>query len=161
MLIPDSASEIKKTMSEFLSQGINIEEFVSNPTPIKGVSTSITGFVGLAEYGPVGGLPVLVRNFNEFKKIFGGYLSKEQFGKFRFLAYAVEHYFANGGKCCYISRVVPKDAKPWSCTLEGRQLKLIAKSPGVWGNKLRVSFTPLLHDKLDIRIGYVDTDIAE
>ncbi len=54
MLIPDSASEIKKTMSEFLSQGINIEEFVSNPTPIKGVSTSITGFVGLAEYGPVG-----------------------------------------------------------------------------------------------------------
>lgn len=109
----------------------------------------------------MGGLPVLVRSNNEFKQIFGGYLSKEQFGNFRFLAYAVEHYFANGGNCCYISRVVPKDAKPWSCTLEGRQLKLTAKSPGVWGNKLRVSFTPLLYDKFDIRIGYVDTDIAE
>ncbi len=54
MLILDIVSEVRKTMSEFSSPGINIEEFVSNPTPIKGVSTSITGFVGLAECGPVG-----------------------------------------------------------------------------------------------------------
>ena len=64
-----------------------MEEFESGGKPMEGVSTSTAGFVGLAERGPVGGVPVLVTNFADFKRKFGGYLSAAEFGSYRFLSY--------------------------------------------------------------------------
>ena len=61
-----------------------MEEFESGAKPMEGVGTSTAGFVGLAERGPVVGLPQLVTNFSDFKRIYGGYLSDHEFGGYRF-----------------------------------------------------------------------------
>ena len=98
-------------MAEYLSPGVYVEEFDSGSKPMEGVGTSTAGFIGLAERGPVEGLPQLVTNFSDFKRKYGGYLSENEFGEYRFLAYAVEHFFINGGARCFIVRVAPEDAK--------------------------------------------------
>lgn len=102
----------------------------------EGVSTGTAGFVGLAERGPAGGLPVLVTSYSEFTKTFGGFLAESRFGDYRFLAYCVEQYFNNGGSRCYVSRVVPKNAETAFHILQNGelQLRLTAKNPGDWGN---------------------------
>jgi len=139
-------------MAEYLSPGVYVEGFDSGSRPMEGVSTSTTGFVGLAERGPAGGLPVLVTNYSEFARIFGGFLPENQFGDYRFLAYSVYQYFVNGGSRCYISRVVPKNAETASYIQQSEQLylKLTAKNPGAWGNKVKVSFTPSSKGKTQI-----------
>ena len=82
-------------MAEYLSPGVYVEEFESGGKPMEGVSTSTAGFIGLAERGPVEGLPQLVTSFADFKRKYGSYLSENEYGEYRFLAYAVEHFFIN------------------------------------------------------------------
>lgn len=138
-------------MAEYLSPGVYVEEFDSGSVPMEGVSTSTTGFIGLAERGPVGGVPVLITNFGEFTRKYGGFLPEAQFGDYRFLAYAVYHYFVNGGSKCYISRVVPADAKTASFKKEeGLELSVSAKNPGAWGNKVSLNFSPSSKAKTQI-----------
>ena len=60
-------------MPQYLSPGVYIEELVG-PHPIQGVSTSITGMVGVTVRGPADGKPKLVTNFNDYQRIFGGFL---------------------------------------------------------------------------------------
>ncbi len=127
-------------MAEYLSPGVYVEEFESGGKPMEGVGTSTAGFVGLAEKGPVGGTPQLITNFADFKRKYGGFLSENEFGEYRFLAYAVEHFFVNGGTRCYISRVAPKSAKCASAVIG--ELEFIAKDPGVWGDNLSLKITP-------------------
>jgi len=130
-------------MAEYLTPGVYVEEFDSGSVPMEGVSTSTTGFIGLAEKGPVGGLPVLITNFGDFTRTFGGFLPENKFGEYRYLAYAVNHYFVNGGSRCYVTRVVPGDAKTASYQkTEGLELDISAKNPGDWGNKVSLTFTP-------------------
>jgi len=141
-------------MPEYLSPGVYIEEFESGGKPMEGVSTSTAGFLGLAEKGPAEGLPELVTNFGDFLRIFGSYLSESAFEENRYLAYAVEHFFINGGSRCYVMRVVPPDAKAASNYTEETQesliLKISARTPGLWGDKLRVLFTPASKAKTPI-----------
>jgi len=130
-------------MPEYLSPGVYVEEFDSGPTPMQGVSTSVAGFVGLAEKGPVIGAPVLVTSVADFTRKFGGYLQTSEFGEYRFLAHAVNHFFINGGSKLFISRVAPSDAKSASfASTDGKSLKIEAKNPGVWGNLISISFEP-------------------
>ena len=96
-----------KCMAEYLSPGVYVEEFESGGKPMEAVGTSTAGFVGLAVRGPVEGVPQLITNFSEFKRTYGGYLSENEFGEYRFLAYAVEHFFVNGGSRCFVARVAP------------------------------------------------------
>jgi len=123
-----------------------MEEFESGGKPMEGVSTSTAGFLGLAEKGPAEGLPELVTNFGDFLRIFGGYLSENAFEEYRYLAYAVEHFFINGGSRCYVMRVIPPDAKAATNFTEETQdslvLRISARTPGMWGDKLRLLFTP-------------------
>lgn len=130
-----------------------MEEFESGGKPMEGVSTSTAGFVGLAGRGPVEGLPQLVTNFSDFKRKYGSYLSENEYGEYRFLAYAVEHFFINGGSRCFISRVAPGDAK---CSVgcapdsETPVLKLTAKNPGKWGDSIRAVVTPASKAKTQV-----------
>ena len=131
-------------MAEYLSPGVYVEEFESGGKPMEGVSTSTAGFIGLAERGPVEGVPQLVTNFSDFKRIYGGYLSESEFGEYRFLAYAVEHFFINGGSRCFVSRVAPGDAKcaeGFAPAQEGAALIFTAKNPGLWGDNIRVTIS--------------------
>ena len=123
-----------------MSPGVYVEEFESGPRPMEGVSTSTAGFIGLAQKGPVMGQPVLVTNFSDFYRKYGGYLSEIEWGEYRHLAYSVEQFFVNGGSRCYIMRVAPGDATIASnCELEsGSVLAFSAKDPGEWGNGVSI-----------------------
>lgn len=140
-------------MAEYLSPGVYVEEFDSGSKPMEGVGTSTAGFIGLAQRGMTAGLPQLVTNFADFKRKYGGYLSENEFGDYRFLAYAVEHFFVNGGSRCFVMRVAPEDAKEAVGYLpkeEGAVLKITAKNPGSWGNQLQVTVTPASKAKTQI-----------
>lgn len=142
-----------ENMAEYLSPGVYVEEFESGGKPMEGVGTSTAGFIGLAERGPIEGLPQLVTNFADFKRKYGGYLSENEFGEYRFLAYAVEHFFVNGGARCFISRVAPADGK---CAVgaspdpENPVIRLTAKNPGVWGDSIRAVVTPASKAKTQV-----------
>ena len=139
-------------MAEYLSPGVYVEEFESGGKPMEGVGTSTAGFIGLAEKGAVEGVPQLVTNFADFKRKYGGYLSESEFGEYRFLAYAVEHFFINGGSRAFISRVAPKDAKCASGAVPAAApaLSITAKNPGAWGNNISVVITPSSKAKTQI-----------
>ncbi len=73
---------------------------------MEGVGTSTAGFIGMAEKGKVSGTPEFVTSFADFNRKFGGYLPETTYGEYRYLAYAVEQFFANGGSRCYVMRTV-------------------------------------------------------
>ena len=137
-------------MPEYLSPGLYVEEFGSGARPMEGVSTSITGFTGLAIKGPVGGVPQLVTNMADFRRKYGDYLTENEFGGYRFLSYAVEHFFVNGGSRAFISRVAPSDAARAESVTDG-VLTFRAANAGAWGNKLSVVATPASKVKTQIQ----------
>ncbi|MEM7585305.1 MAG: phage tail sheath subtilisin-like domain-containing protein [Acidobacteriota bacterium] len=106
----------------------------ADPRVLEGVRTDIAGFVGIAARGPVQ-QPVRVESWGQFTSIFGGHLSHA------YLAYAVEGFFANGGRTCWVVRVAdPLAATPAEVDLldgQGRVgLRLEASSPGAWGRQI-------------------------
>lgn len=140
-------------MAEYLSPGVYVEEFDSGPTPMQGVGTSTAGFIGVAERGPVVGSPVLVTGPADFTRKFGGYLHESEFGQYRFLAHAVNHFFANGGSRAFIMRVAPPDAKTAKVvTKKGKEsvLDIQAKDPGAWGNSVVITFEEVTNNKTQI-----------
>lgn len=96
-------------MPEYAAPGVYIEEMPA-PQSIQGVSTSTAGFVGATRKGPTSGLPVLVTSFKDFVTKFGDYLPEDPWGNARYLAYAVNGFFSNGGQVAYVKRVVSDDA---------------------------------------------------
>lgn len=132
-------------MAEYLSPGVYVEEFESGAKPMEGVGTSTAGFVGLAQRGPVEGVPQLITNFSDFRRTYGDYLSQNEFGDYRFLAYAVESFFTNGGSRCFVTRVAPSDAKCSTGYAPSKECPVItfqAKNPGVWGDDISIVLRP-------------------
>lgn len=133
-------------MAEYLAPGVYMEEFESGPRPMAGVSTSTAGFIGLAERGPTKGTPQLVTNPADFKRKYGGYLSETEYGNYRFLAYAVDQFFLNGGSRCFVMRVCLPDAKVAEGVLvKGAEAPLVsvsAKNEGAWGNDIKIVCRP-------------------
>lgn len=142
-------------MPEYLSPGVYVEEFDSGPVPMAGVSTSTAGFLGVAERGAVEGLPVLITGIADFQRSYGGYLSENAFGQYRYLAYAVEHFFGNGGSRCYVMRVAPETAKT-AANMKAEDLEkatgliIHARNPGQWGNRIVIRFIPASKAKTQI-----------
>lgn len=138
-------------MAEYLSPGVYVEEFDSGAQPLEGASTSTAGFIGLAQRGAVAGLPLLITSIADFQRNFGSYLSENAFGSYRYLAYAVDQFFTNGGSRCYVMRVAPSDAKPAvNKTPEAATLAITAKNPGTWGNQIRIGIVPSSKAKTQI-----------
>src|SRR5215203_2484701 len=86
-------------MPEYLAPGVYVEEISTGPRPIQGVSTSVAGFVGLAERGP--------DQRAEFASSWIAY--QRWFGRWTpgvsFLADAVQGFFDNGGRRAFVARV--------------------------------------------------------
>ena len=135
-------------MAEYLSPGVYVEEYDSTPRAIEGVGTSTAGFVGMAVKGPTIGAPSLVTSFADFTRQFGGYLSEYSHGEYRYLAYSVEQFFANGGTRCYVARVIPENATIASA--EQGILKLTAANEGRWGNRIRVTLASANRRKMQL-----------
>lgn len=86
--------------------GVLCETRISNlgPRPLR---LDVAGFVGLAERGPLD-VPVMVEDFSQYRLIFGGDLPLARVeGRplFAHLPRAVEAFFENGGRRCYVVRV--------------------------------------------------------
>ena len=135
-------------MAEYLSPGVYVEEYESSPRSIEGVGTSTAGFIGMTVKGPAIGAPSLVTSFADFQRQFGGYLSEYTHGDYRYLAYAVEQFFTNGGTRCFVTRVVPEDAKAAAAKVGG--LSLSAANEGKWGNRILVSFATANSRKMQL-----------
>jgi phage tail sheath protein FI len=80
-----------------INPGVYIEK-IQSTSPIIDVSTNFAGFIGETEKGPT--KPTLISNWTEYQQIFGSF-----FGANKFLPFAVQGFFLNGGVRCYISRV--------------------------------------------------------
>src|SRR5438045_3654263 len=92
-------------MPEYLAPGVYIEELPGQRT-IEGVSTSVAGFVGMTERGPIEGPPVLCTSFGQFQQQFGGYLQRQTDanGEHGLLPIAIEQFFDNGGQLAFVVR---------------------------------------------------------
>src|SRR5438105_8506628 len=98
-------------MPSYLAPDVYVEEVDSGNKPIEGVSTSVTGFVGVTQRGPSSGLPQLVTSFSEFQQLYGSYFDfGAAFAGHNTLPYSVEGFFNNLGSLLYISRVLPAGA---------------------------------------------------
>lgn len=135
-------------MAEYLSPGVYVEEYESSPRAIEGVGTSTAGFIGLAARGPTAGAPALVTSFADYQRQFGGFLSEYTHGEYRYLPYAVEQFFANGGTRCFISRVIPEDAE--TASAGSGVLTLRSANEGQWGNRIVVSFASVNRRRMQL-----------
>lgn len=96
--------------------------------------TDIAGFVGIAQRGPLH-TPTKVESWIQFTSEFGTHIPQG------YLAYAVEGFFANGGRTCWIVRVAaPDEARAAWIVLADEQgvpfVRLTATSPGTWAHQV-------------------------
>lgn len=148
-------------MPEYLAPGVYIEEIEIGAKPIEGVSTSTAGFLGQTERGPTA--PRLVTSFDAFQWIYGGFIENS------YLAYAVQGFFANGGRRCFIGRIVAMGATGASAPLtasgeNSQPISVMAIGPGPWGNRVRVKVedaalqTPSESDLFKLTVEYLKRD---
>ncbi len=154
-------------MPEYLAPGVYVEEIEIGAKPIEGVSTSTLGFLGETERGPVA--PRLITNFEEFRRVYGGYIPKS------YLPYALEGFFGNGGKRAFIARIVGLGSKYATLGIQGVEggapapadpgkgkdkapapakgaaavFTLRAVGPGEWGNQVAVKIEPASLDNMN------------
>jgi uncharacterized protein len=131
-------------MPEYLYPGVYVEEVDTGNKPIEGVSTSTVGFLGIAERGPTS--PTLVTSFGDYTRAYGSYVKEGETD--RYLTYAVEGFFQNGGKRCFVQRVFRSNAKRSRATTGG--MTIWAIGPGLSGNNVayQVSNAGLLDPNL-------------
>ena len=114
--------------------GVYIEEVTSGARPLDAVGTSTAAFVGLTQKGPAEA--TRVTSWSEFQRLYGGFIVDG------WLPHSVFQFFNNGGRQCYIVRVIPDDVAVADVTVKNRAatagpgVKFAAKSPGTWGNYL-------------------------
>lgn len=128
-------------MPEYLSPGVYIEEIPRGPRPIEGVATSIAGFVGGAERGPEA--VRLIGSQTEFERWYGAAVPD-----LSFMPDAVTGFFANGGRNCFVTRVVPDGSDFAQLPLPGGGVQLAAIGRGAWGNRMFIKVEDATRDVL-------------
>jgi Bacteriophage tail sheath protein len=99
-------------MPEYLAPGVYVEEVSFRSKSIEGVSTTTTGFIGPARYGPVDLEPDIITSLGEFERVYGDrqQLVFKDAGKIHnYLWHAVRAFFEEGGKRLYVARVFRAD----------------------------------------------------
>jgi phage tail sheath protein FI len=118
-------------MPEYLSPGVYVEEVDTGNKPIEGVATSTVGFLGVTERG-VDDEAVLIVSFGDYSRAFGSYVQD------RYLTHAVEGFFQNGGKRCFVVRVASGDPAALQASLPVGDMTVNAVGKGVWGRRIAV-----------------------
>jgi phage tail sheath protein FI len=85
-----------------IKSGVFVQNVRIQPQSIEGVSTSTAAFLGETQMGAT--TPTLVTSWLEFQTLFGGYCGAD-----KYLPYAIEGFFINGGKRCYLCKVTNSD----------------------------------------------------
>src|SRR5215217_467260 len=141
-------------MPEYLAPGVYVEETSFRSKSIEGVSTTTTGFIGPARYGPLDLEPEIITSLGEFERTYGDRQQlnfSDAAGMDNYLWHAVRAFFEEGGKRVYISRVF----RPTADDDDGRAngtlpaaggagaITIRARFPGEAGN-MRVRFDLLV-----------------
>jgi phage tail sheath protein FI len=94
-------------MPEYLAPGVYVEEVSFRNKSIEGVSTTTTGFVGPARYGPIDLESEIITSLVEFQRVYGDREPLVYNGAERhnYLWHAVRAFFEEGGKRLYVGRV--------------------------------------------------------
>src|ERR1700756_2321 len=117
--------------------GVYIQEPSSGAPSIVSASTNITAFVGRTPMGPID-RPVTVFDYVDYTNLFGGLTFDYP------MSYAVQDFFNNGGSEAVIVRLfepIPEQGTGVA-QLEfpdASGLRLMAKGPGEWGNRLQAN----------------------
>ena len=128
-------------MPTYSTPGAYIEWHDASAPLIQPLRTDITGFIGLAQRGPVS-TPVPVESVKQFEAHFGSFIGGG------FLAYAVRGFFENGGRRCWVVRVAAAEGgRPaaaasvlWNAAGVPRW-NVEASGPGVWGDGLKLAIS--------------------
>lgn len=135
------------------------------------VSLDVAAFVGFAERGPLN-VPVAVEDPNQYTAVFGGDVILAMDGGvpvYANLPGAVQAFFDNGGRRCYIVRVAGKGARAARWLVPGMRLwypdgvvgdvYLRAAWPGCWSAGYGIG-TQLLTEPLAVTAPYIRRDGA-
>lgn len=128
-------------MPTYTTPGVYVTESALASLTASNTGQTSAVFFGEAERGPT--TPTLVTDWTTYKTLFGDL--KNQYD----LGYAVFHFFANGGRACYVNRVVNASATvaskasfpffPTGGTNPSASLfNVAAISAGTWGNTVTV-----------------------
>ena len=130
-------------MPTYSTPGVYVNEsLLSSLAPSATGALSTAVFYGEAERGPL--VPTLISDWSSYKSVFGDLKTQYDLG------YSVYHFFANGGRNCYIQRVLGTGAVaakytafPYFPTGTGQAsaglFTATAISPGTWGNAVSVA----------------------
>ncbi|MCZ8111925.1 MAG: phage tail sheath family protein [Betaproteobacteria bacterium] len=98
-------------MPEYLAPGVFVEETSFRAKSIEGVSTTTTGFIGAARFGPVAMEPDILTSLADYERLYelgtpGAELDFDDAGAApNHLWHAVRAFFTEGGKRLYVSRI--------------------------------------------------------
>lgn len=130
-------------MPTYKRPGVFVEESLLPLTQtISSPGDAVAAFVGKNSRGPL--VPTLVNSWSQYVAQYGDF-STANAGDY--LPFSVFEFFNNGGRACWVVRAAPSDAVAAKVTLNDRAgtpaplIRLTAKSPGLWGNKLTVDIS--------------------
>jgi len=163
-------------MPEYLAPGVYVEETSFRSKSIEGVSTTTTGLIGPARYGPLDLEPEIITSLGEFERTYGDRQQlnfSDAVGMDNYLWHAVRAFFEEGGKRLYISRVFKAgddDGRASGSLPSGggaNSITIHARFPGEAGN-MRVRFDLLVGQNIlgtdengDARVaGLLDDDVV-
>jgi phage tail sheath protein FI len=111
-------------MVSFLMPGVYIEEISARQKPIEGLATSITAFIGLNSSATNSDYRRPIASYQDFTAIFGECSDMQSNGKvtlLNYLGYAVQSFFENGGRKCYVAAVPRLNVNAYREALESLQ----------------------------------------
>jgi phage tail sheath protein FI len=100
-------------MPEYLAPGVYVEEVSYRAKSIEGVSTTTTGFIAPARYGPVDMEPDIITSLGEFERVYGDRERLEFDAGVvgsplvvdNYLWHGARAFFTEGGRRLYVARV--------------------------------------------------------
>jgi uncharacterized protein len=121
--------------SSYRTPGVYIEWQDVNPQYLDVGRSDVAGFIGIAERGPIH-VATKIESARQFSSTYGGTILQG------YLAYAVNGFFDNGGRTCWVVRV----ADPASAACARVRVKVAAAAPivlaavneGAWGNGITI-----------------------
>ncbi len=133
-------------MPAYSTPGVYVTEAPLSSLISNSSGPTAAAFYGEAERGPT--TATLINDWNSYKVLYGDLKTQYDLG------YAVYHYFANGGRSCYVNRVInaaaatavktshpflPTGAGGASAGASAGIFTATAISPGTWGNTVTVT----------------------
>lgn len=121
----------------YVTEGPFTTNVVSSPAAVA------AAFLGTAERGPAS--PALVQSWSSYKEQFGDLTANYEMG------YALYHFFANGGRTAYVTRVISGASTTavanasFAGTVNSSAqtvFKLSAPNVGTWGNSITATINP-------------------